>query len=142
MQGSRALERWWFAHSAPAQYNASWAVVTGGSGGIGKAICVRLARQGINVVVAALDDKLLAETVAELRAAHPQLSIRSCPVDMGKPGYVDAIKEATKVCCWLFLKPRSLAPGHSCVAAVQQRRLYGTVCEKPPPRAHRSLLTH
>lgn len=41
------------------KYSASWALVTGGSSGIGKAIARRLALQGLNVVIAALGDDLL-----------------------------------------------------------------------------------
>ncbi len=49
------------------KYNASWGLVTGGSSGIGKAISTRLAQQGINVIIAALDDDLLKNTTAELK---------------------------------------------------------------------------
>jgi short-subunit dehydrogenase len=35
--------------------------VTGSSSGIGRALTTRLARQGINVVMVAIDDKLLTD---------------------------------------------------------------------------------
>jgi len=44
------------------------AVVTGGAGGIGKAICQRLAREGMKLVVADLDAAALDAAVGELRA--------------------------------------------------------------------------
>jgi NAD(P)-dependent dehydrogenase (short-subunit alcohol dehydrogenase family) len=40
----------------------------GGSSGIGRAIVDRLAAQGLNVVVVAVDDALLKESVGELKA--------------------------------------------------------------------------
>jgi len=41
------------------KYNSKWAVVTGASSGIGRAISEKLASQGINVVLVALDNELL-----------------------------------------------------------------------------------
>merc|ERR1719198_2222396 len=41
------------------RYGADWALVTGASSGIGKALTVQLAEQGLNVVLVALDDALL-----------------------------------------------------------------------------------
>ena len=57
------------------RYNAQWALVTGGSSGIGKALCIRLLSQGLNVVIAALDDDLLKKTTAELKKAYPNLEV-------------------------------------------------------------------
>lgn len=79
-----------------AGYDAEWAIVTGGSSGIGKSLAHKLAGQGLNVVIAALADKLLEPALAELRKAHPDRTFISVPVDLAKDGYVDAIKEATK----------------------------------------------
>lgn len=45
------------------KYGAEWALVTGGSTGIGKAICHKLAEQGLNVVVCGLPDKFMEPTV-------------------------------------------------------------------------------
>lgn len=78
------------------KYNAEWALVTGGSSGIGKAICWRLGKQKINVVIAALPDKLLEETCKEFKKEFPDLQIRTIEVNMGKEGYLEAIAEATK----------------------------------------------
>jgi len=78
------------------KYKATWALVTGGSSGIGKAVAIRLLNQGLNVVIAALDDKLLKDTAAELKAAYPNLEIRAVGVNMGREGYMEDIIQATK----------------------------------------------
>ncbi|MFM8217363.1 MAG: SDR family NAD(P)-dependent oxidoreductase, partial [Planctomycetaceae bacterium] len=44
------------------------AVVTGGADGIGKATCVRFAREGAKVVVADINTDLGPRTVAEIQA--------------------------------------------------------------------------
>jgi 3-oxoacyl-[acyl-carrier protein] reductase len=43
------------------------ALVTGGSKGIGKAICLTLAREGANVIIAARDESKIRETMEELK---------------------------------------------------------------------------
>jgi NAD(P)-dependent dehydrogenase (short-subunit alcohol dehydrogenase family) len=95
------------------------------SPGIGKSLAWKLAGQGLNVAVVALDDKLLADTVDELRSAFPNcefLSV-SCSApharinnvvalvwplsvmrsvcglqvgaNLGTPGYLSVIQKAT-----------------------------------------------
>ena len=64
-------------------YGAQWALVTGGSSGIGRAIVERLARQRIHVVIVALDDQLLRTAIQELRLAYPDVQFMPVGVDLG-----------------------------------------------------------
>jgi short-subunit dehydrogenase len=79
------------------KYNATWALVTGGGSGIGKALCFKLASQGLNVVVVSLDDEFLKQTIKELKEAYPKLEFRPVGVNFspGQP-YMENIIAATK----------------------------------------------
>jgi short-subunit dehydrogenase len=65
--------------------------------GIGKALARKLASQGINVVLVALDDPLLASAADEIRADFPGVAVRAVGADLGAPGapYAPAIAAAT-----------------------------------------------
>lgn len=78
------------------RYGAEWALVTGGSSGIGRSLCHKLASQGLNVVVVAFPDPLLEDCARELRAAYPGRDIRAVGADLSRPGYVERISEATQ----------------------------------------------
>ncbi len=52
--------------------------------------------QKINVVLVALDDRLLHDFHAELVTAHPGLTFRKVGVDLSRGDYVSPIAEATK----------------------------------------------
>lgn len=83
--------------------DAPWALVTGGSSGIGKAIVDRLLAQGVNTVVVALDDQLLRNMKAEYEnpknGKKPEcVKMRWIGVDLGSVDpkvYMDPIKENT-----------------------------------------------
>ncbi|KAI0565118.1 short chain dehydrogenase [Gracilaria domingensis] len=60
-----------------------WAVVTGGSSGIGLAIVRLLASQGVNVFIVALDDELLADKHKELCEEFPDIEFRAIGVNLG-----------------------------------------------------------
>lgn len=77
------------------KYGAQWALVTGASSGIGKSIARKLASQGLNVVLVALQDSLLNDTAAELSAAYPKLTMRKVGVDLGRPGYLEQVQKQT-----------------------------------------------
>eukprot|EP01111_Echinosteliopsis_oligospora_P002012 TRINITY_DN1293_c0_g1_i1.p1 TRINITY_DN1293_c0_g1~~TRINITY_DN1293_c0_g1_i1.p1 ORF type:complete len:310 (+),score=88.42 TRINITY_DN1293_c0_g1_i1:98-1027(+) len=79
------------------KYNAKWAVVTGASSGIGRAFSEKLASQGINVVLVALDDDLLKTVHANLSSQYKNLQFRKVGVDLSNPeAYLTPIREATK----------------------------------------------
>lgn len=79
------------------KYKAEWALVTGGSTGIGRAICDQLALQGLNVVIVALDNEFLTTAVKELQTAFPKQKFLAVPADFS-PGknYLVDIAERTK----------------------------------------------
>jgi len=64
------------------KYNATWALVTGGSSGIGLSIVNKLAQQGINVFVVARDDDVLRASVANLRQSYPSIVFESLGLDL------------------------------------------------------------
>jgi len=81
------------------KYNAEWAVVTGASSGIGRAITEKLAMQGINVVMVALDNNDFKSSFPEVSAKYPTLQFRKVPVNLGESdpeSYMVPIRAATK----------------------------------------------
>ena len=65
--------------------------------GIGKSLARKLASQGINVVLVALDDPLLAAAASEIAAEFPGITVRVVGADLGAPGapYLAPIAAAT-----------------------------------------------
>ena len=80
------------------RYDAEWAIVTGASSGIGKAVVKKLARQGINCCVVALNDHLMTNAMTEFHREFPLVEFRSIPVDLccQPERYMGTIIEATK----------------------------------------------
>jgi len=78
------------------KYNAKWALVTGASSGIGKAIVEKLCAQGVNVVFVALDDDVLKKTYAEIEKKFPNLQFKKIGVNLAQGDYMTPIIEGTK----------------------------------------------
>jgi 17beta-estradiol 17-dehydrogenase / very-long-chain 3-oxoacyl-CoA reductase len=64
-----------------------WAVVTGASDGIGRALAVELAVRGFNVVVVARTKSKLDDVVAEIAAANPKVRGEAVVFDFEKGSY-------------------------------------------------------
>lgn len=78
------------------KYNAEWALVTGASSGIGKAIVEKLCEQNTNVVLVALDNDLLHNTFDEVSAKYPKLKFIKVGCDLSQGDYMTPIIDATK----------------------------------------------
>jgi len=78
------------------KYGAEWAVVTGASSGIGKSLTMKLAEQGINVVLVAIKEPLLDQTFDKVVKKFPDRKFIKVGTNLGKPGYLEDIKAATK----------------------------------------------
>ncbi len=59
----------------------SWALVTGATDGIGRALCVELSARGFNVVLHGRNPSKLARVRDELQAQHPQRRFRTVTAD-------------------------------------------------------------
>jgi NAD(P)-dependent dehydrogenase (short-subunit alcohol dehydrogenase family) len=68
------------------------AVVTGGAGGIGKAICERFAQEGMKVVLADLNEELIDHAVTELR--EKSHDVTGITVDVTKRESLAALRDA------------------------------------------------
>lgn len=66
------------------KYNATWALVTGGSSGIGKEITRKLLQQGFNVVIVARDEPVFDETLKEFKALFQDPKTNDKPLEIKK----------------------------------------------------------
>ncbi|MGB3355102.1 MAG: SDR family NAD(P)-dependent oxidoreductase [Mycobacterium sp.] len=72
----------------------SWALITGASDGIGKALAGQIAADGINVVLCARSQDKLEALAAELAADHG-IETLVLPADLADPGGVDTVADLT-----------------------------------------------
>lgn len=90
------VSTWFKTQNLKRRYNAQWALVTGASSGIGKAIAFKLARQGLNVVLVAMPDQLLDNTFEEIKQQFPTLQFLKVPANLGNDKYLEDLAKATK----------------------------------------------
>lgn len=79
------------------KYGATWALVTGGSSGIGKELARKLLQQGLNVVIVAREEPVLDKTIEELKALFPAQQIRKVGANLsdGSGAWMADVKAAT-----------------------------------------------
>ena len=71
------------------------ALVAGGAGYLGVPVCRGLAEQGAAVMIADLTSARAEAAAAQVRAAVPGASVRSCAMDVGDPGACRRAVDAT-----------------------------------------------
>lgn len=71
-----------------------WALIVGGSEGVGAAFARQLADQGINLVLAARKPEPLAEIADEVRKAAG-VSVRTLSIDAASPQLLDTVRTVT-----------------------------------------------
>lgn len=62
----------------------NWAVVTGATDGIGKAMAFEFARKGCNVVIISRTQSKLDECAKEITAKYPKVEVKVLAIDFGK----------------------------------------------------------
>jgi len=72
-----------------------WALVTGGTTGIGRAIAAELAKEGLNLVLIARNEGRLEEVKVGLEHRHG-VSVRVVVADLTEPTAVEQIEDATE----------------------------------------------
>jgi uncharacterized protein len=72
-----------------------WAVVAGGSEGLGAAFAGALAARGLSLVLLANEAGPLDTCAAALESRHG-IAVRKLLCDLGQPGFADALREAMK----------------------------------------------
>ena len=70
-----------------------WAVITGISKGIGKAIALRLAQEGFSLIGCARGQKELDLLVSEIHLCYPDVQIRVTVADLADPQQVNAFAQ-------------------------------------------------
>ncbi len=79
------------------EIHGKWALVTGAASGIGRAIALRLAREGARLLLIDIDERRLAEVVEEVRDLGVEAFGRRC--DVSEPREVSAaVAEAMSRC--------------------------------------------
>ncbi|KAM3404593.1 hypothetical protein ACQJBY_007596 [Aegilops geniculata] len=69
-----------------------WAIVTGATDGIGRAIAFRLAASGLGIVLVGRNPDKLAVVSEEIRAKHPKTEVRTFVLDFAAEGLADGVE--------------------------------------------------
>ena len=75
------------------QDGSSWAIVTGGSDGIGLELCSQLGAQGFNICIISRNMEKIEQKIAELRTSYPNIQFKGVQADMSKMNTVEAYNE-------------------------------------------------
>ncbi|KAJ5074002.1 short chain dehydrogenase/reductase family protein [Anaeramoeba ignava] len=67
------------------KYKAEWAFVTGSSTGLGKELAMKLAEQGINLVILSKTKNKLEQTKKEILEKYPKIEVREIVMDFELP---------------------------------------------------------
>ncbi|MCL9779894.1 SDR family NAD(P)-dependent oxidoreductase [Vibrio sp. S4M6] len=85
-----------------------WALVVGGTSGIGLAIAEQLAKSGINLILAARNQDTLAQQATHFQSRY-QIKVDTISVDLSKPnGYQDIIDKTNDYDIGLFIPSTAL----------------------------------
>ena len=94
----------------------SWAVVTGGTDGIGLEMCKQLAKMELNICIVARDEKKLKKVCSDL-AEEFKIKTQAVVCDLGKIRFVQEYKEIVVEKIWhldiamVFLNAGTSTPG-------------------------------
>jgi uncharacterized protein len=77
-----------------AEQYGPWALIAGGSEGVGASFARKLAAQGLNLVLLARKPEPLEEVARQIRADHP-VQVRAVPMDLTAPDVLHQIRAAT-----------------------------------------------
>ncbi|MEP6988957.1 MAG: SDR family NAD(P)-dependent oxidoreductase, partial [Chloroflexota bacterium] len=83
-------------HAAFKQQYGPWALITGGSAGIGEAFAWILAERGFNLILVARNAERLEQKAAEIQTQNPTIEVRTHAADLSVPGAVEVLIQATE----------------------------------------------